>query len=478
MQNYKLIEVLKTLNKKELKKFGEYINSPFFNKNVNVKKVYDALSLYYPEFDSKNLTIEKLFAKVFPKDKYNYHKINNVISDLYKLSESFLQYTSSEKDSKFNKHYLMNSLIERGLMDICEQIEKSYKKELDSVKIKDENYYYYLYKFYSESLDMNVTIKPGDHPEIIQNEFDSYLQYALVTLLKLYMYMHHIRKQNKVNFDMKMFDSFSKYVKETDFEDNPAYMLYKGIMMLELNKEKKYFLKLKSIKEKYSERLSATDLKNSLIFMTAFSAEMINKYGDESYYKEEFELIKDMIEIKLFTPENTIYPNLINIFKSACVVEEYAWAEKFLNEYIETIDEKDRSNTLNCCYGYMYYRKKKFDKALEYFAKTNFQWFILKIFVKTITLRIYYEVGMFEEAISFIDSYRHYLHNDDKILDDNKAIHNRFLKFTTALIKIRMNDRHTDNSFEIAKLKKQIEAMENNFFGVKKWLQKKIKELE
>ena len=54
----------------------------------------------------------------------------------------------------------------------------------------------------------------------------------------------------------------------------------------------------------------------------------------------------------------------------------------------------------------MNYRKKNFDKALEFFAKTNFQWFILKMFVKTLTLRIYYEEKMYEQAIAFIDSYQ------------------------------------------------------------------------
>ena len=95
--------------------------------------------------------------------------------------------------------------------------------------------------------------------------------------------MHHLKKQNNVVFNMEMFENFSSYVKEKDFEDNPAYMVYKGIMMLELNKEKKYFQKLKAIKDKYADKISSSDLHNVLIFMHSYTAEMINKNGDESF---------------------------------------------------------------------------------------------------------------------------------------------------------------------------------------------------
>ena len=111
MQNFKIIQVLRTLDKKEFKKFGEYVYSPFFNKNKNVRKLYDILSKHYPEFENRNLNVEKIFTKVFPKEKYDYFKINNIISDLYKLSESYLYDIGLQKEKQFNKHYLLKGTI-------------------------------------------------------------------------------------------------------------------------------------------------------------------------------------------------------------------------------------------------------------------------------------------------------------------------------------------------------------------------------
>ncbi len=476
MRNYKIIEVLKSLNRKEFKKFGEYVYSPFFNKNENVRKLYDVLSKYYPEFSNKNLSVEKIFEKVFPDEKYNYFKINNVVSDLYKLSESFLYHLGIESDKKFTKHYLLKELSERGLGDIYELVEKHYKNELDGLKIRDENYFNQLYKFYTESLNYNISKKPGDHPQIIQQQFDNFLNYSTVSLLKLYMYMHHLIKQNKVEFNMEMFENFSNYVKGKDFPENPAYMIYKGIMMLELNQGKEYFLKLKETKDKYADRISTEDLHNVLLFMHDFTASIINKTGDESFRTEEFELVKEMIDRKIFTKENIIYPNLINIYKAACAVKQYDWANRFLREYLPSIPEKDRNNTEYCCTGYMHYTKKNFTKALECFAKTNFQWFILKTFVKTLTLKIYYEEEMYEQAIAFIDAYRHYLHNDDKIIEEHKSTHFLFLKYLSSLIKIKLDGG--SSTYELKKLEDQINTMKTNSFGVKLWLLRKADELK
>ncbi len=477
MKNYKIIEALKSLDKKEFKKFGEYVYSPIFNKNENIRKLFDAFSKYHPAFDNRNLTIETIFKKVFPKRKFDYFKISNIISDLYKLFESYLYFIGLEKDKILNKFYLLRELNERELGDAYEKAEKSYKKDIDNLKIKDENYFYHLYKYYSESLNYNISQKPVDHPKIIQAEFDNYLHYSTATLLKLYMYMHHIKKQNKVEFNMEMFENFSNYVKEKDFEDNPSYMVYKGIMMLELHKDRKHFLQLKEIKKKYAGRISAEVLENVLIFMNAYCAEMINKYGDESFYREEFDLLKEMIDRKIYTPESIIYPNFINIYKSGCIVGEYEWSENLLKEYQKYFPDKDRDNIINICHGFANYRKKDYEAAIECFSKTNFQWFILKMFVKTMTLRSYYEKGMFEQALTFIDSFKHYIKYDDKLLEEHKYAHGLYLRYTTTLIKIKLDRDEKSKSYAVNKLKKEIDSMNTNSFGVKSWLVKKINEL-
>src|SRR5258706_4791574 len=121
MQNYKIIDVLKSFNKKELKKFGEFVSSPYYNKNRNVIKLLDILEKYYPDFSSKKLEIEEISGKVFSKDKYDYHKINNIVSDLYKLSEKFLTVINFSKKEFAENKFLLSELRQRNLNNLYEQ---------------------------------------------------------------------------------------------------------------------------------------------------------------------------------------------------------------------------------------------------------------------------------------------------------------------------------------------------------------------
>jgi hypothetical protein len=49
MHKSNLFEILNTFTLKEFKEFGEYIRSPFFNKNESVKKLYYYVKKYYPD---------------------------------------------------------------------------------------------------------------------------------------------------------------------------------------------------------------------------------------------------------------------------------------------------------------------------------------------------------------------------------------------------------------------------------------------
>ncbi len=61
MQKSSLITILRTLTPQEFREFGEFVKSPYFNKNEKVITLYNVLKKYFPGFDSGSLTKEKVF---------------------------------------------------------------------------------------------------------------------------------------------------------------------------------------------------------------------------------------------------------------------------------------------------------------------------------------------------------------------------------------------------------------------------------
>ena len=99
-------------------------------------------------------------------------------------------------------------------------------------------------------------------------------------------------------------------------------------------------------------------------------------------------------------------------------------------------------------------------------------YFVLKLDIKSWTLKIYYELKYFEQAISFIDSYRHFLSKNSSISPQLKERHLSFLKFTSDLIKLKA---HSDG-FSVKKMK--TELANNNNIVHKDWIAEKISETE
>ncbi len=107
MKNTLLIDILRTFSAEEMKKFGEMISSPYFNKQTPLIKLFDQIKIYYPEFRNEGLRKEIVYSGILPHKKYNYGSMKNLIFDLQKLAEKFI----TDQEIQKNKFELKKSLI-------------------------------------------------------------------------------------------------------------------------------------------------------------------------------------------------------------------------------------------------------------------------------------------------------------------------------------------------------------------------------
>ncbi len=477
MVNTKLVKLLKTFSKKEIVKFGEFVQSPYYNKNKNVMDLSEVILSYYPDFEREDFTEEVIFSKAFTGEKYDYFKIKNVISDIYLLTLMFLKMRVSENKEYENEIGLLNELHERKLDLIYDQRERKVSEYLDNSAIKDETYYLLRHNLGKINTSHYKFEKSGYLFDQIQNEFETFLDYSLTGFLRLYSKMLHNRNHGNINFNMKMFENVWEYVKDKDFEDNPSCQIYRQIISLELTKDEKEYRGLLALKEKYNDNMPTEDIYYILLIINSFAAYRLN-LGDESYYRDRFLSFKEQIDRNFFQG-NIIYPNFITTYTSACLAGELEWAEDFkkrLQGGIIPIEEK--SNTLNYCNAFLAYRLKQYDKALEYFAKTSLKLFMFKVMVRSYTARIFYEQNMYEQTLSAVDAFRHYLKTEKLMAEPQKKAHYDFIKHIIRLAELKAEGINKKNSVDLQMLKKQIGQMESNPLGAKNWLIEKANELK
>src|ERR1043166_6894902 len=105
----RLIEILKTFDKEELKRFGRFIDSNYFNTNERIALLFKSLKKFYPEFDSNNLNAEQLFAKVYNDKKFDEKTIRYLLSVLMDLAEKFIAFSYIEKEPAELQKQIINA---------------------------------------------------------------------------------------------------------------------------------------------------------------------------------------------------------------------------------------------------------------------------------------------------------------------------------------------------------------------------------
>ena len=473
MDNYKILDVLRTLDKKELRRFGDFISSPYFNKNKNVIRLFNSLTKFHPVYNHKNLTLEKLFVKVFLNDKFDYHKISNIISDLYKLSEKYIVQMQVEQKEFYIERNFLRGLRNRRLYKIYEVIYSSYIKKLIDRKYKDEDYFFNLYELNDEYLWYATIKKPNTELNILQTEFDHFICYVLIRLLRFYNLMLHEKSQNYVDYKMTLLDEVMSLLQKTEY-DNPSIKIFKTTLLLLKTKDVKHYNDLWRLKEKHFDEFKFDDQYLLFVHLYDYAAYMVNFIGDDDYNKDMFRIYREMIECEFMTPGSFLYPNIMNIIKISCRVGELEYAEKILEMFKDHFPPDEKLSILNFCYGIIENAKGNFPVALTHFSKTNFKNFIFKVQVKILLLKIYYKLSMFEDARNMIDTFKHFISREKNLIDEHRQSYNLFLNLLSMLIKAMESPDKSNLSFVREKIRKQLDTMPTNPFRIKIWLLEEV----
>ncbi|HEY3249711.1 MAG TPA: hypothetical protein VGK25_01205, partial [Ignavibacteria bacterium] len=69
MKDTKLINILRTFSKEEMKQFEKFVASPYFHSGKNCMPLLKQLQKFYPGFDNEKLTYKNIHKKLYPGKK-------------------------------------------------------------------------------------------------------------------------------------------------------------------------------------------------------------------------------------------------------------------------------------------------------------------------------------------------------------------------------------------------------------------------
>jgi hypothetical protein len=215
MLKSKFIDVLKTFTRDEIKRFRDFVCSPYHNSNKNVVKVYELIRKHYPEFNSQSITKEKLFAKIYPGKKYNDTVMRILLSDLLKLGEEFLILTRSKKNPFGENLTLLEELRDRGLDSLY---QTNYKDTLNILSQMNDLRTKYFCKFELEVVNVEYFLRKDKQQVISTNVLEKGENLIYFMLIEIVRNVHDLI-MNERTFNAKFeFSLAFEFIKKFDFE--------------------------------------------------------------------------------------------------------------------------------------------------------------------------------------------------------------------------------------------------------------------
>lgn len=486
MLNSKVIDLLKSFSGEELKKFSEFLNSPFLNKNKKALQLFNLLSKYHPEYESKNLTKEKLFKKIFSEGKseikYNDTSIRNLFSDLMISAEKFLSYINFENDKFYFNERILRELSNRRLSGVFEKKLKKTNELFIRKEFQGEDDFYK--KYISEELK-SLNSQFYDNLKHYKNDYlinaSDYLTFFyLIKVFKMinffewqkqYNINHPVNIARKIIYGINM-DEILVIVKQKSEEDFLVLSVYYKMFLALTNPEnEEYYFEFKKNLITNDKLFSLLEKYGLYACLTNSCVQKIDS-GNDNYFKECFDVYKLMFEKKVFDAYPGFFPmtTFTAILQTGLSSEDFVTVEKFIYDYSSKLNPEHKEDAVNYSLAQLYFYKKDFGKSLELAGKTDTEFSPFKYHLKILSLKIYYELEDFDTLYYTIDSFRHFLNKNKLVGANYKVEFNNFLRILDMIVKYSQTNDENLNY----KIKK---GLENKATAGRRWLKEKFSQL-
>lgn len=481
MQSHIAIELIKTLNENELKRFGEFVSSPFFNKREVLIRLFEIILKHAPDFSSPALKKENLYKKLFPGKKYNEQTLRSRMSELTALIKEFLIEVNFKEDTFYQRRTYISELIKRKKFDLAEKSIADTKESLDENIIYNQNYFLnklhnvndYISLMHAKDLTPKALEAAYEQGEFAIHNFLLEILSSNNDVICYEIEMKNIPEFSFIKAFWEKFD-FEGYInllKEKNYEHFPILAAYYyGNMAQKHPESEQYFFELKELVYKYYTKFSKLELFNYWVLLSNSAYTNFLKKGGE-FKKEAHEIDKFFIDNKLYNEEQPF--SIIgyqNIATGALNMGDLQWGEEFLEKFKNIYLPELIDNRYYFCKALFSFQKKEFEKAIEYLSKVKFSDWNMKLEVRLNYLKNYYELGMSEQVFSLIDSFRHFSTNNPDIIPSHM---NEKVKKTIDYFSKIASVKFGGKKFDYADFK---EADSANYL-YKKWILEKMKEL-
>ena len=458
----KVFVFLKNLSVSELKQFQHFLESDFFNKKEDVRKLFD-----YWKRHSKNTKKEAAFTYVFPNRPFDSSAWNFLTSRLFKLGEQFVAVKTVMKEPLQQKEIVSDFYRKRKLPSFYKTnfIEK--KKLLEKHQLRDEQWlqqsFYTEFSYYDYIASQNRKVRTN--LQAVTNNLDAYF---LANKLKIACLSISRQNINQEIYEIKLLKEALEAIEEDEnYLEEPSvkvyYYCYKAVSKSD---ERKWFTLLREAMTTYQNHFSPADCRDIYLLAISYCVRQLNS-GKLGFIRETLELYRLCLESGFLLEDGILAEStFINIVTLCIRLEEFDWARDFIQEHQKSLKPTFQQPLYFYSLGKLFYAQKQFDKSLRHLIQVDTKAKFLLIGTKVLQLKIYFETKELELLESLLENFRVYLQRQ-KELGFQKKNYEFMISCVKRLLALPYRPKEEKEVF-------RKEVLAKDFFTEREWVLEQI----
>jgi hypothetical protein len=252
-----------------------------------------------------------------------------------------------------------------------------------------------------------------------------------------------------IKFDFNLIEKFTDcleieklmdYMEVNGFSYYPVVRIY-YLMLLAYTKaeDDSYYFEMKRLINENSDLFDDYEKFNLYVIMESICLSKLSM-GKKNFNANLMSLYEEMLSENNYLASGKDYFQLNlfrNMFYTAVILKKFDWSDKFIETYSSKLHPGHRENMYRFSRAVLNFEKSMYEDALREINRVNQDFFVFKFDAKVIMLKIFYELNLFEQAFSLIDSFSHFLSKNRTVPLLEKERFGNFLKHVKNLIKVK-----------------------------------------
>ncbi len=439
MQNSRLIILLNSLSKVEIREFRKFIATPFFNQRADVIQLLEYLTecLFVHQVIPDKQQVHRF---VYPKQTYDDHRIRLIMSFCFKHLERFLTYQSYFSDEVKTKIKTAQVYRERNLPKHFHKSLKAAQQIQEKMSIRNADYYNDHFQILQEEYQFTSATKRtgAQNLQEISNNID--IAYFTLKLRQTCFSLSH-QAVYKTKYHFGMLKEMIQYIEQQNLLNIPAIAIYYFCYYaLTQPKDITHFEKLKKALFQHANLFPKTEIRDLFLLTINYCIKRLNE-GNQQFEKEILDLYKEGLRQE-YLMSNGVLSRFTyqNITTMGLIQKDYDWVENFNHEYKNRLEKQYQDNSFNYNMARLEYARKNYDTVLLLLQKADYTDLLLNLDAKTIALKTYYQLQEISLLESHMEAMKSFIRRK-KIIAYHQENYLNLIYFVKRLLELKRFDK-------------------------------------